>query len=96
MAQAADERHDVLLELHARAAPVAEAAAGKGVGDVLARDLDTGRKALDDAHEGRAVRLTCGQPTKHAGHHFTASEAACIMSAMGAGVAVKSSNCAAA
>jgi hypothetical protein len=53
------------LEAHPRAATVTEAAPGEIVGDVGGRDLDTGGQPLEHADDGRAVRLTRGDPAQH-------------------------------
>ncbi len=62
----AEELDLVALEGHPRTAPVAEPAAGQLVRDVLRGQPDPGGDALDDAHQGRAVGLPCGQPAHHA------------------------------
>jgi len=66
VADAAKNGHDVLLELHPRAASVAEAAAGQGVCDVAAGDFHTGGDALNNSHQSRTMGFTGSQPT----HNF--------------------------
>ena len=66
MAQAAEELDLVLLELHPRAAAVAETPARQGGLQVLGPDLDAGGQALDHGDECGPVRLTGRQPTQHA------------------------------
>src|SRR5690606_6149004 len=68
MTHPAEDAHLVLPELHARAAPVPQAAAGQCRADVVRGDLDTRRKPLEDAHERLAVGLTCRQPAHHGPH----------------------------
>ena len=65
VAHAADEGDLVLLELHARAPPEAEAAPGQLVGDVLDGELEPGGHALDDHDEGtaRGTRRRSGSAT---------------------------------
>ena len=65
VADAADDRDLVLLELHPGAAAVAEPAAGQGVGDVGGGHPDMGGQPLEDRDQGRAVGLARGQPTQH-------------------------------
>ena len=65
MAYAADDLDLVLLEGHPRPAAVAEAAASQLATDLGARDLDAGGHAVEHRDQGRAVRLTGGQPTQH-------------------------------
>ena len=65
VADAAEQLDLVLLELHPRAAAVAEPAAGEGLLDVRALDLDVGRQPFEDGDERRAVGLTGGHPTQH-------------------------------
>jgi hypothetical protein len=55
VADAGEELDVVALEPHARAAPVAEPAAGQLVGDLLDRDRQPGGQALDDDDEGLTV-----------------------------------------
>ena len=65
MADTAEDRHRVLLELHARAAAVPQAAARERVLHVLRRDRDPGRQSLNDSCERGAVRLPRCQPAHH-------------------------------
>src|SRR5690606_34188123 len=67
VADPAEERDVVLLEAHPGTAAVAEPASGQGLLQVDPAHLDPCRQALDRGDEGRAVRLTGGQPTQHAG-----------------------------
>ena len=62
---AAEQRDLVLLEAHARAAPVAEATSGQLGLHVLSGDGEPGGEALDDHDERLAVRLAGGQEAKH-------------------------------
>ena len=55
MADAADEGDLVLLEAHARASPVAEAASGELALDLLDPDGQAGGEPLDDHDEGGPV-----------------------------------------
>ena len=65
MAHAAEELELVVLEAHARAAAVAEAAARELVGDVVDEDGETGGQALDGDHQGRSVGLARRQEAQH-------------------------------
>ena len=65
VADAADQRDLVLLELHPGAAAVAEPAAGQGVGEVVGRHPDMGGQPLEDRDQGGAVGLARGEPTQH-------------------------------
>ena len=65
VADAAQDADLVTLELHAGPAPGPEPTAREVVRDLGGPHLDTGRQALGDRDEGRAVRLTCGQPAHH-------------------------------
>ena len=60
MAQAAARLDVVLLELLARAAPVAGLAAGEVAADQLVVELEAGRKPGDDDREPGPVRLARG------------------------------------
>ena len=71
MTQTAEELDLVLLELHPRAAAVAEPSAGERGPDIGGGHLDPGREALDHRDERGAVGLTGGQPTQHAPNHPT-------------------------
>ena len=66
VADAADDRDLVLLELHPGAAAVAEAAPGERVGDVGGGHPDVGGQPLEDRDQGGAVGLARGEPTQHA------------------------------
>ena len=68
MAHAAEQRHLVLLELHARAAPVAEPPAGEVPGDVFRGDGDPGGQPLQNGDQGGTVRLPGGYPAQHTRH----------------------------
>jgi molybdopterin-guanine dinucleotide biosynthesis protein A len=59
---AAGQLYLVLLEFHPGAAAVAQPAPGKIRTDLGGGDLHTGRQALDDGDEGRAMGLTSGYP----------------------------------
>src|SRR5699024_6065820 len=59
------------LELHPRAPPVAETTPGELGTDLLARHLDPGDDALDDRHEGLAMRFPGGGPLHHGVDHPT-------------------------
>ena len=65
VADAADQRDLVLLELHPGAAAVAEPAPRERVGDVVRRHLDVGGQPLEDRDQGGAVGLARGEPTQH-------------------------------
>ena len=65
MADAAEELELVLLEPHARAAPVAEAAARELGRDVVDEDGKAGGHALDRDHQGRTVGLARRQEAQH-------------------------------
>ena len=65
MADPADQRDLVRLEAHARAAAVAEPAAGELTGDVRRLDGQPGRQPLDDHDEGTAVGLAGGEEAQH-------------------------------
>ena len=65
VADAAEQRQLVDLEALARAAAVAEAAAGQLGLDVLDRDGQPGGQALDDHHERLPVRLAGGEEAQH-------------------------------
>ena len=65
MAHTAHQRDDVLLEAHAGAAPVSEAAAGQFVADLLDRDLEAGREALDHHDERWSVGFAGGEVAEH-------------------------------
>ena len=67
-----EHRDLVLLELHPRAAAVAQPAAGELAGDLVGRDLDPGDHALDHGHQRAAVGFTSGGPSQHASHLPTA------------------------
>ncbi len=58
----------VLLELHPRAAAVAEAAAGQLTRDVVGGDVDAGDHAFDHGHQRAAVGFTSCGPSQHASH----------------------------
>ena len=55
----------ILLELHPRAAAVAQASARQLIRDVARGHLDTGHHALDNGHQGAAVGFTGGRPSQH-------------------------------
>ena len=57
--------HRVALELHPRAAAVAEPAAGQLVGDVGGGDFHAGDHAFDHGHQRAAVRFPGGDPAQH-------------------------------
>ena len=61
----ADQAHLVDLEAHAGAAAEAQPAAGEPPLDVLGRDQQAGRHALEDHHEGASVGLSGGQVAQH-------------------------------
>ena len=61
----AEELDVVPLEAHAGPAPEPEPAAGQLGRDVVDRDRQPGRQALDDHDEGRAVGLPRGQEAQH-------------------------------
>ena len=64
----AEQRDLVLLELHPRAAAVAEAAAGELGGDVGRGHRNTCRQSFEDGNQGGTMRFTCGEPAQHARH----------------------------
>ena len=65
MAHAAEELELVVLEAHARAAPVAEPPARELGGDVVDEDRQTRRQTLDGDHQCGTVRLPRGQEAEH-------------------------------
>jgi hypothetical protein len=67
VADAAEQRHLVALELHAGAAAVAEPAPGQRVRDVRGTGLDARGHSFEDRDKGGSVRLPRGEPTQHAG-----------------------------
>src|SRR5690606_25120521 len=75
-ADAARDRELVLLELHARAATVAELPTLQIRLDLLGEDRHIGGHPLEDGHQFGAVRLTGRQPTQHALDHSTAERMA--------------------
>src|SRR5690606_29866494 len=66
---AADDGHDVLFELHARAASVTEPTSTQRLGDVGGGHLHAGGQSLQYRDEFGAVRLACGQPAQHGDHY---------------------------
>ncbi|SCG08123.1 hypothetical protein GA0115255_123515 [Streptomyces sp. Ncost-T6T-2b] len=66
VAYAAEEGDLVLLELHPRAAAVAEPSPGQRLRDHLRGDRDTGGKTLQRRHQCGSVRLPRGQPAQPA------------------------------
>ena len=68
MPDTGQHRDLVLLELHPRAAAVAQPAAGQLTTDLLGRDLDAGDHALDHGHQRAAVGFTSCGPSQHASH----------------------------
>ncbi len=58
----------VLLELHPRAAAVAEPAAGQLARDLVGGDVDAGDHAFDHGHQRAAVGFTSCGPSQHASH----------------------------
>src|SRR5699024_8842087 len=71
VADAPENADRVGLELHPRAPPVAETTPGELGTDLLARHLDPGDDALDDRHEGLAMRFPGGGPLHHGVDHPT-------------------------
>jgi hypothetical protein len=65
VADAAEDGDNVLFELHAGAASVAEPAARQGVCDVPAGDFHTGGDAFNNSHQSRTMGFTGSQPTQH-------------------------------
>ena len=65
--QAAEELDVVLLEGHPRAPPEPQPSTRQRGRNVAGGHLDPGGQALDHRDERRAVGLTGGQPTQHAG-----------------------------
>ena len=57
--------HRVALELHPRAAPVAQTAAGQLVRDFSGSDLDAGDHAFNHGHQRTAMGLPGGDPAQH-------------------------------
>ena len=60
--------HRVALELHPRAATVAEAAAGQLVADFGGGDLHAGDHAFDHGHQRAAMGFSGGDPAQHGSH----------------------------
>ena len=65
VADPAEELQLVLLEAHARTAPVAEAPARELGRDVVSEDGKAGGHALDRDHEGRTVGFARRQVAQH-------------------------------
>ena len=70
VADAAEEGHLVLLELHPGTTAVAEPPARERVDDVGGGHLDVGREPLEDGDERGSVGLPGGEPTKHGRQSF--------------------------
>ena len=68
VADAAEDRDHILLELHPRAAAVAEPAAGQRIGDLGAGEFHTGGHAFDNSDQCRAMGFSGSQPTQHKIH----------------------------
>ncbi len=68
---AAEDGDLVLLELHPRATTIAEPAAGQSRCDVGCGHGHSGRHTLEYGDEGGTVRLSRGQPAKHAAKSVT-------------------------
>jgi hypothetical protein len=68
VANAAEDRHLVLLELHPGAATIPQATARQGSTNLLTRELYSSRNAFNDSDQGRAMGFTGSQPTQHKIH----------------------------